>query len=96
MGTATRLLLSGARVGETATKRNVHSIETRATAAHDHHNLTITLGVDEPILHKNAADVGDSSEPSKDLSRDFRRRRRVNVYAEAGERASGSVYQNIE
>jgi hypothetical protein len=83
--------LSATRTGETATERNIRSIEPRATAAHSlkefqpayaHYNLIITLGIDGPILQRKVADVNDGSEPSKISSSNFRRRRRVKVHAE--------------
>lgn len=76
--------------GETAIERNVRSIEPRATAAHSlemfqtahtTHNFTITLGFDEPIWRRKVTDVNDSPEPTKIPGRDFRRGRRVKVYA---------------
>jgi hypothetical protein len=57
-------------------------MESGATVADIYNSLTIPLGVDEPILHKKVANADYSSEPSKDPSRNFRRRRRVNVYAD--------------
>lgn len=44
--------------------------------------LIITLGLDEPVLRRNVADVDDRSEPAKVPGRDFRRGRRVEVHAE--------------
>ena len=42
----------------------------------------ITLGLDEPVLRRNVADVDDGSEPTKVPGCDFRRGRRVEVHAE--------------
>ena len=42
----------------------------------------VTLGLDEPVLRREVADVDDGSKPTKVPGRDFRRGRRVKVHTE--------------